>query len=67
MPTAAAAPPAEGAQVATNGPSQEHVVGSVRTAGTATLTMPDGSTIPLPVLLDAHGGQFVDVRKLHPR
>ena len=63
---AAAAPPTEGAHAA-NGHPEKHVVGSVRSAGTATLTMPDGSVVPLPVLLDAHGGQFVDVRKLHPR
>jgi hypothetical protein len=35
--------------------------------GVATLKMPDGSQIELPVLLDANGGKFIDVRKLHPR
>lgn len=35
--------------------------------GMATLKMPDGAEIELPVLLDANGGKFIDVRKLHPR
>jgi citrate synthase len=33
---------------------------------TATLTMPDGSQIQLPVLKDASGSSFVDIRRLHP-
>jgi hypothetical protein len=32
----------------------------------ATLTMPDGRTVSLPVLTDAAGALFVDVRKLQP-
>jgi hypothetical protein len=36
-------------------------------AGIATLTMPDGTTVELPVLLDSNGDKFVDIRKLQPR
>jgi hypothetical protein len=32
----------------------------------ATLRMPDGSEVQLPVLTDAAGALFVDVRKLQP-
>ncbi len=32
--------------------------------GQATLKMPDGSEIVLPVLLDSAGTQFIDIRKL---
>ena len=35
--------------------------------GTATLKMPDGQEIALPILLDSNGGKFVDIRKLQPR
>ena len=33
----------------------------------AKLTMPDGQVLELPVLKDASGGRFLDIRKLHPR
>ena len=33
----------------------------------AKLTMPDGQVLELPVLRDASGGRFLDIRKLHPR
>ena len=36
-------------------------------AGTATLTLPDGTTLELPILLDSNGDRFVDIRKLQPR
>jgi citrate synthase len=35
-------------------------------AGTATLTLPDGRAIPLPVQADAAGALFVDISKLYP-
>ena len=35
-------------------------------AALAMLRMPDGREIELPVMRDADGNQFVDVRKLHP-
>jgi hypothetical protein len=38
-----------------------------RQAGIATLHMPDGTTVELPVLLDSNGDKFVDIRKLQPR
>jgi hypothetical protein len=40
---------------------------SPRQAGTAKLTMPDGMTLDLPILLDSNGDKFVDIRKLQPR
>jgi len=36
-------------------------------AGTAVLKMPDGREIEVPVLADNFGGEFLDVRSLHPR
>lgn len=38
-----------------------------RHEGTATLKMPDGTEVELPVLLDSNGARFVDIRKLQPR
>ena len=35
-------------------------------SGTATLSLPDGRTIDLPVLSDAAGALFVDVSRLYP-
>ncbi len=35
--------------------------------GSASLHMPDGKVITLPVLLDSNGAKFVDIRKLQPR
>lgn len=35
--------------------------------GSASLRMPDGQVIELPVLLDSNGAKFVDIRKLQPR
>ena len=35
-------------------------------APTATLRLPDGREVALPVLTDASGALFVDVRKLQP-
>jgi citrate synthase len=40
---------------------------SATPAGTATLTLPDGRAIPLPVLTDAAGATFVDIATLFPR
>lgn len=37
---------------------------SSRGEAEATLTMPDGCAIKLPVLIDAAGGKFVDISKL---
>ena len=38
-----------------------------KTRNLAKLTMPDGQELELPVLTDASGGRFLDIRKLHPR
>lgn len=34
--------------------------------GEAVLNMPCGRTVSLPVMIDAYGAQFVDIRRLQP-
>jgi citrate synthase len=34
--------------------------------GMAVLTMPDGTKVEFPVLLDSSGAKFIDIRKLQP-
>jgi hypothetical protein len=48
----------QGETVTAGAPRQEE--------GNAVLTMPDGTRIEFPVLLDSAGAKFIDIRKLQP-